>query len=61
MRLSQLAGCVIAGIFPLLVLPVLPTLSTIQGCILGAIAISFSRYVVLRYLALTILFLPGAR
>lgn len=56
MRLSQLAGCVIAGIFPLLVLPVLPTLSTIQGCILGAIAISFSRYVVLRYLALTILF-----
>ncbi|MFZ2611121.1 MAG: ComEC family protein, partial [Raoultella planticola] len=56
MRLSQLAGCVVVGICPLLFLPELPTPLTVQVIIGGAILIAFYRWSPSRYLALTMLF-----
>ena len=56
MRLSQLAGCVVVGICPLLFLPELPTPLTVQVIIGGAILIAFYRWGPARYLALTMLF-----
>ena len=60
MRLSQLAGCVVVGICPLLFLPELPTPLAVQVIIGGAILIAFYRWGPARYLALTCCFLPGA-
>ena len=56
MRLSQLAGCVVVGICPLLFLPELPTPLAVQVIIGGAILMSLYRWRPLRYLALTMLF-----
>lgn len=56
MRLPQLAGCTICGILPLLVLPELPKLITVQGIIGGAVLLSFCARWPVRYLALTMLF-----
>ncbi len=44
MRLSQLAGCVVVGICPLLFLPELPTPLAVQVIIGGAILIAFYRW-----------------
>ncbi|HHG8772261.1 TPA: ComEC family protein [Raoultella planticola] len=56
MRLPQLAGCAICGILPLLLLPDLPTLATVQGAVVGALLVALYRRTVARYLALTMLF-----
>ena len=46
MRLSQLAGCVVVGICPLLFLPELPTPLAVQVIIGGAILMSLSTIIV---------------
>lgn len=56
MRLSQLAGCVVVGICPLSLLPALPTLTAVQGIIVGALLLLVYRRRQVRYLTLTILF-----